>query len=46
MTGGSSELPVVQTLVKKRFSHAELLDNDKFSSVGFGLAKQAEYMLR
>jgi len=38
LTGGSTELPIVQAEFKKLFPNAEVADENKLSSVGLGLA--------
>jgi hypothetical chaperone protein len=38
LTGGSTEIPLIKNLVKKYFPNAELSQENKFSSVGMGLA--------
>ena len=44
LTGGSSELPVINNMVKRKFPHAEISKDDKFGSVGKGLAHYADYL--
>ena len=46
LTGGSSELPVVNDMVRKAFPAADLSVNDKFCSVGLGLAYTAPQVFR
>lgn len=41
LTGGSSELPVIDQLVKQKFPKARMSNDDKFGSVGRGLAYSA-----
>ena len=38
LTGGSTEIPFIKNLVKQYFPNAELSQENKFSSVGMGLA--------
>ena len=38
LTGGSTEIPLIKNLVAKYFPNAELSQENKFSSVGMGLA--------
>lgn len=38
LTGGSTEIPLIKNLVKQYFPNAELSQENKFSSVGMGLA--------
>lgn len=46
LTGGSSELPVINRLVSERFPCAEISRDDKFGSVGLGLAYNAGSLLK
>ncbi len=41
LTGGSSELPVINSLIQKKFPKAHISKDDKFGSVGRGLAYSA-----
>ena len=41
LTGGSTEVPLVQSAFKKIFPHAAVADENKLSSVGLGLAYDA-----
>lgn len=41
LTGGSSELPVINNMVRSKFPNAQILKEDKFGSVGRGLAYNA-----
>lgn len=41
LTGGSSELPIINRLVQRKFPNAQLSKDDKFGSVGLGLAYNA-----
>lgn len=41
LTGGSSELPVINHLIQKKFPKARISKEDKFGSVGRGLAYSA-----
>ena len=41
LTGGSTEVPLVQSAFKKLFPHAAVADENKLSSVGLGLAYDA-----
>ena len=41
LTGGSSELPVIEAMVKDKFPNAQISKDDKFGSVGRGLAYNA-----
>lgn len=41
LTGGSSEIPVINEMVSLKFPHAKLSKDDKFGSVGRGLAFNA-----
>jgi hypothetical chaperone protein len=38
LTGGSSQLPAFQGLVRKRFARAQIIDGDTYTSVARGLA--------
>ena len=38
LTGGSTQVPLIQTLIAKHFPHALLSQENKFSSVSIGLA--------
>ena len=38
LTGGSTEIPLIQQCISEYFPNAELSQKDKFSSVGMGLA--------
>jgi hypothetical chaperone protein len=42
LTGGSTEIPVVQAAFKKIFPHAEFAGENKLSSVGLGLAYDSQ----
>ena len=42
LTGGSTELPIINKLVGDAFPHAELSKDDKFGSVGLGLGYYAK----
>jgi hypothetical chaperone protein len=42
LTGGSTELPVIQDSFRKLFPLAEIADENKLSSVGLGLAYDAQ----
>lgn len=42
LTGGSTELPVINALVRKKFSRATISSDNKFGSVGLGLAYYAK----
>ncbi len=42
LTGGSTEVPVVKALAKEVFPHALISDENKLSSVGLGLAYDAQ----
>lgn len=46
LTGGSTELPVVQDLITQMFPHATLSEGDKLDSVGLGLATKAAHMFK
>ena len=46
LTGGSSELPIISTMVKNNFPDAEISKDDKFGSVGRGLAYSAANILK
>jgi hypothetical chaperone protein len=41
LTGGSSELPVINSIVQNKFPNAQISKDDKFGSVGRGLAYNA-----
>jgi hypothetical chaperone protein len=41
LTGGSTEIPLVQSAFKKLFPQAAVADENKLSSVGLGLAYDA-----
>lgn len=41
LTGGSTELPVINAMVRAMFPHAEISQGDKMDSVGLGLAYRA-----
>ena len=41
LTGGSSELPVINNMVREKFPNAQISKDDKFGSVGRGLAYNA-----
>ncbi len=43
LTGGSTEVPVVQTEFRKLFPSAAIADENKLSSVGLGLAYDSHY---
>lgn len=42
LTGGSTELPIINRLVKSRFPDARVSNDDKFGSVGVGLGHYAQ----
>lgn len=42
LTGGSTEIPLIQKHVKRLFSNAQIADGDKLSIVGLGLAYDAK----
>lgn len=42
LTGGSTELPIINKLVKTRFPDARISNDDKFGSVGLGLGHYAQ----
>ena len=42
LTGGSTEVPLIQTEFKKLFPNAALADENKLSSVGLGLAYDSQ----
>jgi hypothetical chaperone protein len=42
LTGGSTEIPLVQAAFKKLFPQAEVADENKLSSVGLGLAYDSQ----
>lgn len=44
LTGGSSELPVINQMVSDVFPSAEISKDDKFCSVGLGLAYHAAHL--
>ncbi|NCC21772.1 MAG: Hsp70 family protein [Alphaproteobacteria bacterium] len=46
LTGGSSELPVINQLVGQKFPGVDVSKNDKFGSVGLGLAYSAGHVFR
>jgi hypothetical chaperone protein len=46
LTGGSTELPIIRRLVAENFPNAEISQDDKFGSVGLGLAYQAGAVFR
>lgn len=46
LTGGSSELPVINQLVQDKFPNAAISKNDKFGSVGRGLAYNAANLFK
>ncbi len=41
LTGGSTELPLINSLIKERFPHAAISQGNKLDSVGLGLAYRA-----
>ena len=41
MTGGSTELPMIQGLVSQKLSHAEVVEQNRMSSVALGLGHDA-----
>lgn len=41
LTGGTTEVPLVNQAIKSRFPHAEISEADKLGSVGFGLGFDA-----
>jgi hypothetical chaperone protein len=43
LTGGTTEVPMVQTAFKKLFPAAAIADENKLSSVGLGLAYDSQY---
>ncbi len=46
LTGGSTEIPLVQSAFRYLFPHAEFSDENKLSSVGLGLAYDSEKKFR
>jgi hypothetical chaperone protein len=46
LTGGSTEIPLVQSAFKRLFPHAALADENKLSSVGLGLAYDSQKKFR
>ena len=44
LTGGSSELPIINQLMRNVFPDAALSNDNKFGSVGLGLAYHAAYV--
>jgi hypothetical chaperone protein len=46
LTGGSTEVPLIQTKFKKLFPNADLADENKLSSVGLGLAYDSQNKFR
>jgi len=42
LTGGSTEVPLIQSEFKKLFPNAALADENKLSSVGLGLAYDSQ----
>jgi hypothetical chaperone protein len=46
LTGGSTEVPLVQTTFRKLFPHAAVADDNKLSSVGMGLAFESHRRFR
>ena len=46
LTGGSTELPVINHLIAQRFAHAHISKDDKFGSVGTGLGHYAQSTFR
>lgn len=41
LTGGSTELPIINTLIQQKFPHAAISQGNKLDSVGLGLAYRA-----
>ncbi len=41
LTGGSTELPIINRIVRKTFPHADISQSNKLDSVGLGLAYRA-----
>tara|TARA_R110002124_G_scaffold233406_1_gene398739 strand:+ start:110294 stop:111568 length:1275 start_codon:yes stop_codon:yes gene_type:complete len=41
LTGGSSELPIINHMVSEKFPNAQISEDNKFGSVGLGLAYNA-----
>jgi hypothetical chaperone protein len=46
LTGGSTEIPLVQSAFKRLFPHAAFADENKLSSVGLGLAYDSQKKFR
>jgi hypothetical chaperone protein len=46
LTGGSTEIPLIQSAFKKLFPTAQIADENKLSSVGLGLAYDSERRFR
>lgn len=44
LTGGSSELPVINQMIQRKMPHADISNDNKFGSVGLGLAYNASYL--
>ena len=44
LTGGSSELPIINQMVAQKIPHAAVSNDNKFGSVGLGLAYNALYL--
>lgn len=44
LTGGSTELPLINQLVRENFPHAAISQGNKMDSVGLGLAYRAEHV--
>lgn len=42
LTGGSTEIPIIQEVFKKLFPKAALADENKLSSVGLGLGYDSQ----
>lgn len=46
LTGGSSEIPVINEMVNNAFLNAQISKDDKFGSVGKGLAYNAANLFK
>ena len=44
LTGGSTAIPAVKQATLQQFSHAKIIEGDRFGSVGYGLTLQAGRM--
>ena len=42
LTGGSTEVPIIQSTFRDLFPHAQFSDENKLSSVGLGLAYDSQ----